>query len=227
MTTEAVHTLANILKNRAHIEYWGQAAHFVCISKYGENFLSDVVDYIRRWDNLARLSGSQQTGVLFGKLNSVSSVGMIDVEEAVLFLRDAITQEGAQKLTAVWNFDALPAGYSRETEELIFARIRSEAALGLIFAQDPDGQAAVEGMYHELLAEVSRMPVFVDGKVKPGHILTWEEQAVYDLFYGMAVALANRDLIKEIGPDEYMRVGLSGKEDEIQKRTSGYDILDY
>ncbi len=227
LTLEDVQTLARILKSRIYIDHWGTAAHCICISKHGGEFLSDVVDYIRRWDNIARFSGSRQTGVLFGKLNTVSSVGLVGGEEAVLFLRDALTQEGARKLTAAWDFDALPAGYSRETEDLLFASIRGGAALGLIYAQDPEGQVTVERMYHELLAEVSSMPVCVNGRIRPRDILTSEEMDVYDLFFGMAVALAHRDLIEEIGPDEFTRAGLSGREDEIQKRVDGYDIMDY
>ncbi len=227
LTVKDVQTLARILKDPAHIEHWGKAAHFICISKYGEDFLSDVVGYIRRWDNIERFSPNQQTGVLFGKLDTIPRVGLVPGKEAVLFLRDAVTQEGARKLTAAWDFDALPAGYSRENEELIFASIRGEAALGLIYTQDPEGQATAERMYHELLAQVSSMPVCVNGRLKPGDIMTKEEIPVYDLFFGMAVALANRDLIKEIGPDEYERAGLSGREGEIQRRVESYDIMDY
>lgn len=169
--------------------YWGNISKVIAFIGVGRNQAESVpvmLDYFRRPEKWEEFDVRSLVGPTGSKINALSYVGLIGDNSIEPLLLKALTREGALDIAREW-IDGPPPFYYAGKREKAVELVQGRAAMGLIFLRSTEGIAAVERMYREIDPDAEQR------KIK------------YQLYDGLISALAVRDLITEIGIDEYLK----------------------
>jgi hypothetical protein len=184
---ESVPVLHEMLEDTQYFFHWYNIAVALCYISKDPNSVEEIVKYIQRPKEL-----SNEGFDVIGKGRILSSIGFIKNNKVNDFLTKALTADGAAELTKSWIDKTQDYNDTVKTKEEMFGFIRGSAAIGLIHSQFPTNIRLVEQLYEKEYAMC-------------------KEQRIYtELFNQLVDAMAIRDLIEDIGIEEYLK--LQGKE---------------
>jgi hypothetical protein len=176
--------LCAMLGDSAYAEQWARIAKTICLSSSDGRSVVAVLDYLRRAEDWQGLSPGAMSQRCLGKIDSLQWLGFVQAEQAAAALAEALTPEGAAKLTQAWRDGPLPP-WTRSPRQDLLGVVRGNAAIGIAHAQDPRGMAQVAAAYEQARADADRQPF----------VSVYAER--------LARALAINDLIQSIGRGSY------------------------
>ena len=103
-------------------------------------------------------------------------------------LREAVSREGALRLSQWWIREDIPDFDMEELQKYAVFRIRKSAALGLAYSRDTLNGDLLESLYNELVEEVRQRTR-----------RSWDE-----LVSSLVAALAQRNILRTMTFDEYL-----------------------
>lgn len=150
---EKLPTLHKMLENPDYAPYWHRVAELIgCVSD-DSNSIPILLRYIQRddtnawdWKSNARKNGYR---MIMGKVRAFEWIGKIGGNRVNSILRDALTEEGAQRLTKAWIDGELPVLGKKGGRKEVIEVLRGRAAMGLVFTQQTDNINLVKQQYEQ------------------------------------------------------------------------------
>jgi len=188
---DAVQPLLAILDDPDYMQYWNQVSFAIVLIDREHESCEALLRYIRRSDDWrSRLREDQLFSYVVGKMSTIERLGLVGDQEALHVAKSALTEAGARALVGEW-FDDYVAHSGRSPERLV-AMIQGSAARGIVHAGDAAGIRQVEDLY-ALLSSASENSL-------P------ETPDVSTMLARLVVALAARDLIRDVGMESYLDI---------------------
>ena len=220
LVQDDVPVLIEMLNDRRNWKDWGQLAWALGFLDEGTEAQHAIIHLIQRGDVWPWRERTRRKLVWL----KISAVGLLDRtngEIAHATARDALTKSGALKLTQEWIGRDLP-GQFKSNPERVVALIRGHAALGLVWAQDEEGIEQVEKLFESVAPEATKQRQRQLENSIAFFDLTLEEQALHELYTGLVDALATRDLIDDIGYDQFQKLSESDDHEVYMNAVFGY-----
>jgi hypothetical protein len=127
-------------------------------------------------------------------MGSLRLLGRFSLDQTEAILRQALTREGAEALSSNW-LGSVPEWLAKDDEAI--SMVQGSAAAGLVYTQKPDNVELVRQAY------------------ETEHLRCVQRQANSELRNQLADAMADRDLISEMGIDRFW--ALHGQHEFMQK----------
>jgi hypothetical protein len=153
-----------------------------------------LLDYVRRAEDWKPLNDAVLFNRMVGKVKVLKWVGKIGDKDSVEVLRKALTEEGAKDLAKDWIDGPMPE-WAKKANGRVVELIRGTAAIGLVYSQDAEGIRLVEKEYERVH----------EGRKKG--------EAVSEYYNQLIDAMAARDMIRDMGKQEFFK--LLGSEKEV------------
>jgi hypothetical protein len=152
--------LHEMLKDANYSDSWEKISRLIGYLSKDPNSVTVLLDYFKR-DDSWNWQSSETPGTvqwvkdngkcerkLRGKITSLMFIGMIGGPQANLILRQAVTEQGEEKLSAAWirdNFLPKPSAFVSKAD--MITGIRVEAIKGLVFSGDRENYEIVKKLY--------------------------------------------------------------------------------
>ncbi|MEW6358165.1 MAG: hypothetical protein AB1696_17665 [Planctomycetota bacterium] len=176
-------------------EYWGLVVQLIgAVSDLGNaESVKVLADYLRRPDNAQWAKCKKNDTIacmVIRKTYALQGLGMVGGNEATEVLENAFTPEGAAELAKEWIEEA--KDYSDGGKEGVVAKIRGQAAQGIVYLQNPRLNRLLDQVYDE---EFRKWCEFRNGRGE----CSW-------LFGDMVEAMAAKAFIAEKGLEEWSKI---------------------
>jgi hypothetical protein len=149
--------LYDMLEDPNYARYWNNVAELIGYVSNDVNSVPVLLRYIQRddtnawdWKSNARYNGYR---MIMGKVRVLEWIGKIGGNRADPILRDALTEEGAQRLTKAWIDSELPVLGKKGGRKEVIQLIRGRAAQGLIYSQKAENINLVKKCYGQVHAD--------------------------------------------------------------------------
>jgi hypothetical protein len=153
--------LYEMLKDTSYSEYWEKISRIIGYISKDPNSIDALLDYFQRDDSWnwqsSEIPGTLQwindiakcERRLRGKVTSLMLIGMIGGTQANLILREAVLEQGAEKLSSAWLKDnMIPASKARLGNKAdLITEIRINAIKGLVFSGDGENYKIIKKLY--------------------------------------------------------------------------------
>jgi hypothetical protein len=185
--SESIPVLHELLSDPQYSFHWYNIASSICYVSKDLNSVEEIVKYIQRPKEL-----SNEGFDVIAKGRILSSVGFIKNNKANDLLAKTLNVDGTAELTKNWIDKTEDYNDTIPNKEEMLGLIRGSAAIGLIHSQFPTNIRLVEQLYEK------------------EYDICKEKRINTELFNQLVDAMATKDLIEEIGMEEYLK--LQGKE---------------
>lgn len=199
LDTDDLLELYELLEDPQYQEYWHRTAEVIAYlsDRPNEKTADVLLAYSRRQDDWSKLPEQRRWFEAMGKIRALSWVGMTGTQRHQEILRKVLDEQGAIAFAEDWINGPLPAPWNEDRSQAV-ANLQGYAAIGLVYAGGQENWTAVEHLY--------RME----------HKACIEEQRVTQLYNGLITAMAERDVIEEVGLDRWMEYsGQGGDREEV------------
>ena len=213
-----VPVLVDMLGDPRYRKDWGVLSMVLARLDKGTDAQHAIIHMIRRGDIWPRNDRDLRRFV-WTKINAVGTLGHTNGDVARATVRDALTENGAAKLAEEWLGRDLPAEFQSNPGGVVSA-IRGRAALGLVYSLDEDNVRMVEKLYESMAPDVKKRRAHLRESSLGFYDLTLEEQNLDGLFNALVSALATRDLIRDVGNDQFLEIAADN--DALYRALGGY-----
>ncbi|MBN1975146.1 MAG: carboxypeptidase regulatory-like domain-containing protein [Sedimentisphaerales bacterium] len=180
---ESLPQLYEMLKDSQYSHDWTAIAAMICFISNDQNSVNEIIKYVQRPKDLSFDSFN-----VIGKSKILCWLGLIKTNQVTNILKNALTSEGAHELTKNWIDKTEDYNDTIKTKEEILGLIRGSTAIGLVHSQYPTNIRLVEQLYEQEHAKCKEKRIFTE------------------LYRQLVDAMAIRDLIKDIGMEEYLNL---------------------
>ena len=197
-TQEDVPELLAMLDDPWQSPNWRKIASVLGYIDKEQQSVGTLILFIQRGEDWESLPLPLLLDAMLAKADAIRSLGFIGGDPAIGALRLLITEEGLDQFLSEWIHDGTPGfPISRRTH------IRGQAALGLVYTQDPENIRLVDELYQSVLPQVRA----IDRRPGTGSMMTKyetaEERYQCKLYLQLLTALATRDFIEDKGMEGY------------------------
>lgn len=189
---DAVQPLLAILDDPEYMRSWNRVSFAIVLVDREHESSEALLRYIRRNDDWRAHLREDQLGIyVLGKIAAVGRLGLVADHEALDVVKSALTVEGARTLVGEW-FDDCASRAGIGGPDVLVALIQGNAARAMVHAGDAEGIRRVEDL-HALLSSTKEtsVPETTDVETLEGELI---------------IALAKRDLIRDVGMEKYLEI---------------------
>ena len=154
--------LYEMLNDKKYVDSWSIIAQIIGYVSKDPNSIPILLEYFQRddswsWESI-NLNNNNNSGFnknyakkrarIAGKISTLGWMGIIGGEKANNILREAVTQEGAEKLAIAWIKKILiPDSSTFKSKSETINYIRQRAIIGLMYSQDSENISTIRKLY--------------------------------------------------------------------------------